>query len=78
MSTTAIIRVQMTDGGPSAVTPVALTQQPLCLQRPVLGPRSLLRETLGQAGLGEGRSYPVSPRKISGADLGMRGKAWLK
>ena len=77
MSTTAI-RVQMRDGGAWAVTPVALTQQPLCLPRPALGPRSLFREALGQVGLREGHSYPVSPRKISGADLGLRGRAWLK
>lgn len=60
------------------MTPVVLTQQPLCLPRPALGPRPLPRETLGQVGLGEGHSYPVSSRKISGADPGMRGRAWLK
>lgn len=60
------------------MTPMALPQQPLCLPRPALGPRPLPRETLGQAGLGEGHGYPMSPRKISGADLGMKGRAWLK
>lgn len=77
MSTT-VIRVQMRDGGASTGTPMALTQQSLCLPRPALGPRSLLREALDQVGLGEGHSYPVSPRKISGADPGLRGRAWLK
>lgn len=60
------------------MTPMALTQQPLCLPRLTLGPRQynqltpLLRDALGQAGLGEGHSHPLSPKKIPGADPGMR------
>lgn len=62
------------------MTPVALIQQPLCPLSPALAPgslsayswtSSLLSEAFSQAGLGEGHSYPVSPKKVPGADQGM-------